>query len=48
MVDVIEIIDMSILTLELLETCLYFKLHSFEVIHEIGDLRWREVVPEYR
>ena len=39
---------MSVLTLELLEACPYFKLHSLEAIHEIGDLRWREVVSEYR
>ena len=48
MVDGIEIIDMSVLTFELLEACPYFKLHSLEVIHEIADLGWREVVPEYR
>ena len=48
MVDGIEIIDMFVLTLELLKACPYFNLHSLEVIHEIGDFRWREVVPEYR
>ena len=47
-VDGIEIIDMSVLTLELLKACPYFNLHSLEVIHEIGDFGWREVVPEYR
>jgi len=39
---------MSECTLEVIEACPYFKLHALEVGHEIGDLGWRDGVPEYR
>jgi len=35
-------------TLEVIEGCPYFKMHALEVVHDIGDLGWREVVLEDR
>lgn len=43
----VEVLDMSECTLELLEASPYFRLHALEVIGEIGDLGWREVMAEY-